>query len=106
MCRFTCSSESSFGAHSILGERFIELPLPPVDGLPQGAESTSDLPIHKIPYSASMIAFMGPASELPGGSTPQDFMVPPVWMDYPNNIAVKLHENGESPGLNGLCFRL
>ncbi|XWS17435.1 hypothetical protein CRYUN_Cryun33cG0067400 [Craigia yunnanensis] len=29
---------------------FILLPLPHVDGLPPGAESTSDLPIHKVPY--------------------------------------------------------
>ncbi|OMO68132.1 UDP-glucuronosyl/UDP-glucosyltransferase [Corchorus capsularis] len=39
-------------------------------------------------------AFLGPASELLGGSRRQreDFTVPPVWMDYPNNIAFKLHE--------------
>ncbi|XP_062113611.1 UDP-glycosyltransferase 91C1-like [Humulus lupulus] len=28
----------------------VELPLPPVDGLPDGAESTADLPIHKVPF--------------------------------------------------------
>lgn len=30
--------------------KFVELPMPAVDGLPQSAESTSDLPIHKVPY--------------------------------------------------------
>lgn len=30
--------------------KFIELPMPAVDGLPQSAESTSDIPIHKVPY--------------------------------------------------------
>uniref|UniRef100_A0A803QSM9 Uncharacterized protein n=1 Tax=Cannabis sativa TaxID=3483 RepID=A0A803QSM9_CANSA len=29
---------------------FVDLPLPPVDGLPDGAESTADLPIHKVPF--------------------------------------------------------
>ncbi|OMO91699.1 UDP-glucuronosyl/UDP-glucosyltransferase [Corchorus olitorius] len=29
---------------------FIQLPLPPVDGLPPAAESTSDLPIDQVPY--------------------------------------------------------
>ncbi|OMO59527.1 UDP-glycosyltransferase-like protein [Corchorus olitorius] len=92
-------TRNAISSHLCSNIRFIELPLPPVDGLPQGAESTSDLPIHKIPYSASTIAFLGPASELAGGSRqqPQDFTVLPVWMDYPNNIAFKLHENGESP---------
>ncbi|XP_062091075.1 UDP-glycosyltransferase 91C1-like [Humulus lupulus] len=28
----------------------VELPLPSVDGLPDGAESTADLPIHKVPF--------------------------------------------------------
>lgn len=30
--------------------KFVELPMPAVDGLPQSAESTSDLPIHKVQY--------------------------------------------------------
>ncbi|OMO51203.1 UDP-glucuronosyl/UDP-glucosyltransferase [Corchorus capsularis] len=40
------------------------------------------------------MAFLGSASELLGGSRqqPEDFTVRPVWMDYPNNIAFKLHE--------------
>ncbi|KAM6583495.1 hypothetical protein CsatB_010497 [Cannabis sativa] len=29
---------------------FVDLPLPTVDGLPDGAESTADLPIHKVPF--------------------------------------------------------
>ncbi|XP_048431209.1 UDP-glycosyltransferase 91C1-like [Pyrus x bretschneideri] len=29
---------------------FVELPLPAVDGLPESAESTSELPINKVPY--------------------------------------------------------
>ncbi|KAK6248724.1 hypothetical protein QUC31_020289 [Theobroma cacao] len=124
---------------------FIQLPLPHVHGLPPGAESTSDLPIHQVPYlkkaydkletqlteflkkssqvkwiihdfapywlppvatqrginlvyfsiySASTFAFLGPPSELLNGSRqrPEDFTVAPVWLDYPNNLAFKLHE--------------
>lgn len=29
---------------------YIQLPLPQLDGLPEGAESTAELPIHKVPY--------------------------------------------------------
>ncbi|CAL9027628.1 unnamed protein product [Prunus brigantina] len=29
---------------------FVELPLPPIEGLPQSTESTSELPIHKVPF--------------------------------------------------------
>ncbi|KAK6248722.1 hypothetical protein QUC31_020287 [Theobroma cacao] len=124
---------------------FIQLPLPHVYGLPPGAESTSDLPIHQVPYlkkaydkletqlteflkkssqvkwiihdfapywlppvatqrginlvfisilSASSIAFFGPPSELLSGrrQRPEDFTMAPVWLDYPNNLAFKLHE--------------
>ncbi|XWS70037.1 hypothetical protein CRYUN_Cryun03dG0014800 [Craigia yunnanensis] len=122
---------------------FIPLPLPQVDGLPPGVESTSELPIHKVPYlkkahdkleaqlteflkkssqvrwiihdfaphwlppvatqlginlvffsivCASTIAFAGPPSEMLSRQRPEDFTVVPVWMDYPNNIAFKLHE--------------
>ncbi|MBA0564546.1 hypothetical protein Golob_009482, partial [Gossypium lobatum] len=124
---------------------FIPLSLPHVDGLPPGVESTSELPIHKVPYlkksfdkletqlteflerspqikliihdfaphwlppmanqlrinlvcfsifNASTNAFFGPPSEILGGSrkSPEDFTVVPTWMDYPNNIAFKLHE--------------
>ncbi|XVE97953.1 hypothetical protein REPUB_Repub03eG0063300 [Reevesia pubescens] len=124
---------------------FIPLPLPQVDGLPPGIESTSELPIHKVPYlkkaydklqtqlteflkkspqvkwiihdfapywlpplatqlginlvffsiyCASTFAFFGPPAELLGGSRqrPEDFTMVPVWMDYPNNLAFKLHE--------------
>ncbi|XWS72206.1 hypothetical protein CRYUN_Cryun02cG0020400 [Craigia yunnanensis] len=124
---------------------FIPLLLPQVHGLPPGAESTSELPIHKVPYlkkaydkletqlteflkkssqvkwiihdftphwlppvatqlginlvyfcifCASTIAFLGPPSALFDGSRqrPEDFTVVPVWMDYPNNLAFKLHE--------------
>ncbi|XP_022756435.1 UDP-glycosyltransferase 91C1-like [Durio zibethinus] len=124
---------------------FIPFPLPQVHGLPPGAESTSELPIHKVPYlkkaydkletqlteflkrssqvkwivhdfapywlpsvanqlginlvffsilCASSIAYFGPPSELLGGcrQRPEDFTVTPVWMDYPNNLAFKLHE--------------
>ncbi|XP_040968584.1 UDP-glycosyltransferase 91C1-like, partial [Gossypium hirsutum] len=124
---------------------FIPLSLPYVDGLPLGVESTSKLPIHKVPYlkksfdkletqlteflkrspqikliihdfaqhwlppmvnqlrinlvyfsifSDSTNAFLGPTSEMLGGSrkSPEDFTVVPTWMDYPNNIAFKLHE--------------
>nr|KJB54416.1 hypothetical protein B456_009G033300 [Gossypium raimondii] len=124
---------------------FIPLSLPHVDGLPPGVESTSELPIHKVPYlkksfdkletqlteflerspqikliihdfaphwlpptanqlginlvyfsilNASSNAFLGSPSEILGGSrkSPEDFTVVPTWMDYPNNIAFKLHE--------------
>ncbi|TYI25198.1 hypothetical protein ES332_A05G034600v1 [Gossypium tomentosum] len=124
---------------------FIPLSLPHVDGLPPGVESTSELPIHKVPYlkksfdkletqlteflerspqikliihdfapywlppmanqlrinlvcfsifNASSNAFLGSTSEMLGGSrkSPEDFTVVPTWMDYPNNIAFKLHE--------------
>ncbi|XVF88798.1 hypothetical protein PTKIN_Ptkin19aG0080300 [Pterospermum kingtungense] len=45
-------------------------------------------------FCASSIAFLGPPSELLGGgrSRPEDFTTVPEWMDYPNNIAFKLHE--------------
>ncbi|XVF88804.1 hypothetical protein PTKIN_Ptkin19aG0080900 [Pterospermum kingtungense] len=124
---------------------FIPLSLPQVDGLPAGAESTSELPIHKVPYlkkaydklqpqlteflrsspqvkwiihdfchhwlppvatqlginlvyfsiiSASSLAFFGPPSVLLGGGRQrqEEFTTVPEWMDYPNNIAYKLHE--------------
>ncbi|XVF48965.1 hypothetical protein PTKIN_Ptkin03bG0230500 [Pterospermum kingtungense] len=124
---------------------FIPFSLPQVDGLPPGAESTSELPIHKVPYlkkaydqlqtqlteflerspqvkwiihdfaphwlppvaaqlginlvffsiiCASTFAFFGPSSKLLDESRqrPEDFTVVPEWMDYPNNIAFKLHE--------------
>ncbi|XWS70035.1 hypothetical protein CRYUN_Cryun03dG0014600 [Craigia yunnanensis] len=122
---------------------FIPLPLPQVDSLPPGVESTSELPIHKVPYlkkahdkleaqlteflkkstqvrwiihdfaphwlppvatqlginlvyfsifCASTIAFTGPPSEMLSRQRPEDLTVVPVWMDYPNNIAFKLHE--------------
>ncbi|KAK8483907.1 hypothetical protein V6N13_144824 [Hibiscus sabdariffa] len=124
---------------------FIPLSLPQVDGLPPGVESTSELPIHKVPFlkkahdkletqlveflesspqvkliihdfcpywlppvatqsgislvyfsifNASSNAFMGSPSDMLGGSrrSPEDFTVVPEWMDYPNNIAFKLHE--------------
>ncbi|XVF88797.1 hypothetical protein PTKIN_Ptkin19aG0080200 [Pterospermum kingtungense] len=124
---------------------FISLSLPHVDGLRAGAESTSELPIHKVPYlkkaydklepqlteflrsspqvkwiihdfcphwlphvatqlginlvyfsivSASSRAFFGPSSELLGRGRrrPEELMAVPKWMDYPNNIAFKLHE--------------
>ncbi|KAK8513753.1 hypothetical protein V6N13_002473 [Hibiscus sabdariffa] len=124
---------------------FIPLSLPQVDGLPPGVESTSELPIHKVPFlkkahdkletqfveflksspqvkliihdfcpywlppiatqfgiglvffsifNASSNAFLGSPSDMLGGSrrSPEDFTVVPKWMDYPNNIAFKLHE--------------
>ncbi|XVE65187.1 hypothetical protein DITRI_Ditri07aG0161000 [Diplodiscus trichospermus] len=127
------------------GISFVSFTLPQIDGLPSGAESTSELPIHKVPYlkkaydkletplteflkkspqakwiihdfapywlppvatqlginlvffciyCASSFAFMGPPSELLGGNRrkPLDFTVVPEWIDYPNNLAYKLHE--------------
>ncbi|KAE8682584.1 putative UDP-Glycosyltransferase superfamily protein [Hibiscus syriacus] len=124
---------------------FIPLVLPQVDGLPPGVESTSELPIQKVPFlkkaydkletqlveflksspqvkliihdfcpywlphvatqldinlvyfsilSASTNAFFGSLSDMLGKTrrSPEDFTVVPVWMDYPNNIAFKLHE--------------
>ncbi|XVF88801.1 hypothetical protein PTKIN_Ptkin19aG0080600 [Pterospermum kingtungense] len=124
---------------------FISLSLPHVDGLPAGAESTSEVLIQKVPYlkkaydklepqlteflrsssqikwiihdfcphwlppvatqlginlllfsilCASTLAFFGSPSVILDGSRkrPEDFTVVPEWMDYPNNIAYKLHE--------------
>ncbi|KAM1047169.1 hypothetical protein ACFX2C_026565 [Malus domestica] len=123
---------------------FVELPLPTVDGLPESAESTSELPINKVPYlkkandllkpsvthfiehsgvnwivhdfncywvpqvatqlgvnsvyfsvtNANSLAFGGPPSELLGNKRrrPEDFTVVPEWVDYPSNVAFKLHE--------------
>ncbi|XVE65183.1 hypothetical protein DITRI_Ditri07aG0160700 [Diplodiscus trichospermus] len=127
---------------------FISFTLPQIDGLPSGAESTSELPIHKVPYlkkaydkletqlteflkkspqvkwiihdfapywlppiatqlginlvffsilCASSFAFFGNPSELHSRHSgnrqqPEDFTVVPEWMDYPNNLAFKLHE--------------
>ncbi|GMI81308.1 UDP-glycosyltransferase 91C1 [Hibiscus trionum] len=124
---------------------FIPLSLPQVDGLPPGVESTSELPIQKVPFlkkahdmletqfteflksspqikliihdfcqywlppvatqfginlvffnilSASTNAFWSSPSNMLGKNrrSPEDFTVVPEWMDYPNNIAFKLHE--------------
>ncbi|KAM1047168.1 hypothetical protein ACFX1X_026826 [Malus domestica] len=123
---------------------FVELPLPAVDGLPESVESTSELPINKVPYlkkaydllkpsvmhfiqhsgvnwvvhdficywmprvatqlgvnsvyfnitNATTLAFFGPPSELLGNKRrgPEDFTVVPEWVDYPSNVAFKLHE--------------
>ncbi|GKV11968.1 hypothetical protein SLEP1_g23177 [Rubroshorea leprosula] len=123
---------------------FVQLPMPQVEGLPPGVESTADIPIHKVPYlkkaydnletpladilktsrvdwiihdfaphwlpriaapmriklayfsiySASTAAFGGPPDKLIAGhrQRPEDFTVIPEWIDYPSNIAFKLHE--------------
>ncbi|GMI81310.1 UDP-glycosyltransferase 91C1 [Hibiscus trionum] len=124
---------------------FIPLSLPQVDGLPPGVESTSELPIQKVPLlkkahdmletqlaeflksspkikliihdfcqywlppvatqfginlvffsilNASTNAFWSSPSNMLGKNrrSPEDFTVVPEWMDYPNNIAFKLHE--------------
>ncbi|KAM1155722.1 hypothetical protein ACFX13_027166 [Malus domestica] len=121
---------------------FVELPLPAVDGLPESVESTSELPINKVPYlkkaydllkpsvthfiqhsgvnwvvhdiicywmprvatqlgvnsvcfniyNATTLAFFGPPSELLKCRRPEDFTVVPDWVDYPSNVAFKLHE--------------
>ncbi|KAK0572608.1 hypothetical protein LWI29_034184 [Acer saccharum] len=124
--------------------RFVQLALPHVDGLPLEAESTSELPIQKVPYlkkaydllqlplthflqnsdvnwvildfasywlpsvasqlglnsvhfsifNATSCSFLGSPSELMGGrrQKPEDFTVVPDWIDYPSNVAFKLHE--------------
>ncbi|XVE70632.1 hypothetical protein DITRI_Ditri10aG0086800 [Diplodiscus trichospermus] len=123
---------------------FVEFPLPQTDGLPPEVESTSEIPIHTVPYlkkahdklqvplteflqsshvdwiihdfsphwlpgtatklginsvffsifNATLLAFLGPPSALLGGlrQRPEDFTVVPNWIDYPCNIAYKLHE--------------
>ncbi|GLT79122.1 hypothetical protein SLA2020_506240 [Shorea laevis] len=123
---------------------FVQFPMPQVEGLPPGVESTADIPIHKVPYlkkaydnletpladflktspvdwiihdfaphwlpriaapmgiklayfsiySASTAAFVGPPDKLIVGRRrrPEDFTVIPEWIDYPSNIAFKLHE--------------
>ncbi|XVF48962.1 hypothetical protein PTKIN_Ptkin03bG0230200 [Pterospermum kingtungense] len=123
---------------------FIEFPLPHVHGLPPGAESTGEIPIHKVPYlkkaydklevplteflrtshvdwlihdfsphwlsraatplginlvffsifNANLLAFLGPPSALLGDGRKrvEDFTVVPEWIDYPSNVAYKLHE--------------
>ncbi|GLU10077.1 hypothetical protein SLE2022_269030 [Rubroshorea leprosula] len=124
---------------------FIELPLPHVQGLPQGAESTADLQIQKVPFlkkaydklqgllgefletsrvdwiihdfapywlpplaaqlginlaffsivGASSVAFIGPPDKLIAARRerrPEDLTVIPEWIDYPSNVAFKLHE--------------
>ncbi|XVF35066.1 hypothetical protein REPUB_Repub18cG0112900 [Reevesia pubescens] len=123
---------------------FIELPLPQVHGLPPGVESTSEIPIHKVPYlkkaydkleiplteflktsnvnwiihdfapywlpgvatplginsvffsisNATLLAFFGPPSALLDDQRkrPEDLTVVPEWIDYPSNVAFKLHE--------------
>ncbi|GKV13966.1 hypothetical protein SLEP1_g24916 [Rubroshorea leprosula] len=124
---------------------FIELPLPHVQGLPQGVESTADLPIQKVPFlkkaydklqgplgefletsrvdwiihdfapywlpplaaqlginlaffsivGASSVAFIGPPDKLIAARRQrraEDLTVIPEWIDYPSNVAFKLHE--------------
>ncbi|PPS04997.1 hypothetical protein GOBAR_AA15669 [Gossypium barbadense] len=83
---------------------FVKFSLPHVHGLPPGVESTSEVPIHKVPYlkraydnifNASSSAFAGPPSALLGDcqKRPKDFTVVPDWIDYPcNNVAFKLYE--------------
>ncbi|KAK3210445.1 hypothetical protein Dsin_015151 [Dipteronia sinensis] len=45
-------------------------------------------------FSASSCSFLGPPSELLDGrrQKPEDFTVVPDWIDYPSNVAFKLHE--------------
>ncbi|KAK8483903.1 hypothetical protein V6N13_144820 [Hibiscus sabdariffa] len=123
---------------------FVEFSLPRVHGLPSGAESTSEVPIDKVPYlkkaydqlqvplteflnnsnvnwiihdfapywlpeistplginlvffsilTATVFVILGPPSVLLGDTRkwPEDFTVVPEWIDYPCNIAWKLHE--------------
>ncbi|KAL5573138.1 hypothetical protein UlMin_022735 [Ulmus minor] len=125
---------------------FAELHLPQIEGLPEGAESTSDLPITKVPflkkahdrlapgltqflknnsefnwivhdclchwvpriatqlginsayfaiYCATTMAFLGPPSELLNRDSlrrPEDLTVVPKWIDFPCDVAFKLHE--------------
>ncbi|KAE8700338.1 putative UDP-Glycosyltransferase superfamily protein [Hibiscus syriacus] len=123
---------------------FVELSLLHVNGLPSGAESTSELPIDKVPYlkkaydqlraplteflknsnvnwiihdfapywlpeitaplginsvffsifNPTFLVHLGPPSVLLGDvrKWPEDFTVVPEWIDYPCNVAWKLHE--------------
>lgn len=45
-------------------------------------------------YNATTLAFLGPPSELLGGhrQRPEDYTVVPDWIDFPSNVAFKLHE--------------
>ncbi|KAJ4760567.1 Glycosyltransferase [Rhynchospora pubera] len=45
-------------------------------------------------FAATTKVFMGPCSELIGGSrkSPKDFTVPPSWIPFPSNLALRPHE--------------
>ncbi|KAH7572107.1 hypothetical protein JRO89_XS04G0202100 [Xanthoceras sorbifolium] len=45
-------------------------------------------------FNATSISFVGPPSELLNGrrQKPEDFTVVPDWIDFPSNVAFKLHE--------------
>ncbi|KAJ3705490.1 hypothetical protein LUZ61_009195 [Rhynchospora tenuis] len=45
-------------------------------------------------FPATTLVFMGPCSELIGGSrtSPKDFTVPPIWVPFPSNLAMYPHD--------------
>ncbi|KAL5572433.1 hypothetical protein UlMin_022030 [Ulmus minor] len=93
---------------------FVELHLPQIDGLLEGAESTSELLIPKVPFLKKaydqlapsltqllensnfnwILAFFGPPSELLNSHPrrPEDLTVVPKWIDFPCNVKFKLHK--------------
>lgn len=68
---------------------FVELPLPPIDGLPPNAESTMDLPVHLAPLLKSAVdGLQAPLKRLLQTESPdwiiQDFLtywLPPIAAD-------------------------
>uniref|UniRef100_A0ACD5X8Y1 Uncharacterized protein n=1 Tax=Avena sativa TaxID=4498 RepID=A0ACD5X8Y1_AVESA len=98
--------------------RFVSLPLPRVDGLPEGAESTADVPAEKIELvkkamdglaaplttfladeaAAAFVAFVGPwwANNMHPRAATEDFNVTPGWIPSPLTIAYRRHNEAES----------
>ncbi|CAD6343654.1 unnamed protein product [Miscanthus lutarioriparius] len=99
--------------------RLVALPAPVVDGLPEGAESTADVPPEKqellkkaldglaapfaafsrtpLPTTAAWIAFLGPrwAQAAHPRTTLEDFTAPPRWCpSFPSAVAYRRHEAG------------
>uniref|UniRef100_A0A0E0AH08 Glycosyltransferase n=1 Tax=Oryza glumipatula TaxID=40148 RepID=A0A0E0AH08_9ORYZ len=80
--------------------RVVSLDLPAVDGLPEGAESTADVPPEKIAcaifsiFPAALGAFVGTKQEnlAHPRTTTEDYMAQPAWIPFPSTVTYRRHE--------------
>ncbi|KAF2285292.1 hypothetical protein GH714_042334 [Hevea brasiliensis] len=88
---------------------FVRLPLPWVDGLPENAEATSDVPYDTVQYLkkaydglafqmlfsiflGSTLSIAKPHSAIDDRKKPEDFTVPPKWVSFPTKVTFRLYE--------------